>query len=548
MCLVLDAMAKKSFEPCRADVRKTRPPPGVHLQMKRVNRLTGVIAVAMLLAWAFAQSVSATAAPYDVAGRNCANDVQKLQYIGVISGYTDGSFKPDNPIRRCEMAKIIALCKNLSLRSSQLAGPTRFPDVAADHWASGFINAAVETAIIQGYTDGYFRPDNNVTYAEVITMLVRAVGWAPVGGVWPDNYLAVAAAKGITEGVAFQAGKAATRGDVAILASRAVFGVTQPSGITLGSAYGVGQQMEVHFIDVGQGTAVLVVTPARNALLVDAGPIEKASSLVAYIKSLNITDIDAFVMSSAYSDNLGGMSAVLDNFTVKSFYDPGYAYSGSEYQEVKNKLPVYNVHYHTIRCGTQVEVDPWIGVVAANPGVSGGDITASSVVLKVTMGEVDFLLAGDADATAQGHVMVQSFVQPTADVLLVPSHGSATAVVPEFLSMVDPSVAIVSVGAKNAFGWPAVSTLYQLANYGADFYRTDLHGTVTITTNGKTYSVKTNPPVPDVPFTGFYGDTNTRVFHLPTCSYLPASQFRVKFDTRTQAIQAGYVPCGDCEP
>lgn len=118
-------------------------------------------------------SIAYSTTPSDVIGCACSRDVEKLQYIGVIAGYPDGTFKPANPIRRSEIAKIVVVCKKIADRAQELMGPTQFPDVAADHWARGFINAAVETEIIKGYTDGEFKPDRDVTYAEALTMLVR---------------------------------------------------------------------------------------------------------------------------------------------------------------------------------------------------------------------------------------------------------------------------------------------------------------------------------------------------------------------------------------
>ncbi len=517
--------------------------------MKCVSRCFSAALLAVLFTvLMLAQPVLAAGVPFDVEGRPCAEDVEKLQYIGVLGGYPDGTYLPDNPIRRSEMAKIIAMCKHLEQRSRQLMGPTRFPDVAADHWASGLINAAVETGIIQGYTDGQFKPDRNVTYAEVVAMLVRAVGREPASGTWPDKYLAAAGALGITGGLDFRPGDNASRGDVAILASRAMFEVVQPSGTTLGQAYGVSGQMTVHYVDVGDGDAALIVTPAGNAVLIDAGPLDKAANLVAYINALGIQEVDAVVMSHAYGDHIGGMGGILANFEVGAFYDPGYAHSGNDYTELKKQLANFSIDVRPIRCSTRIEVDPWVELIAANPGPSGGDILSNCVVLKATYESVDFLFAGDASTSAQGFVLVQSVVQPTAQILKVPGHAAAGAVLPEFLSIVDPSVAIVSVGRDDKFGRPAVETLRQLAASGAQFYRTDMDGTVTVTTDGTAFSVQTQPPVPLQPPTGFIGDQNQKVYHLPECRYLPAAPYRVKFATEQLATEAGYSPCADCQP
>jgi hypothetical protein len=100
------------------------------------------------------------------------------------------------------------------------AGPTRFPDVTADHWASGYINVAVDVGIIVGYPDGTFLPENQVTFAEAIKMIVAGLGYTPkaeaLGG-YPGGYIAVAAEEEITEGVNVVGGLAANRGAIAMM-------------------------------------------------------------------------------------------------------------------------------------------------------------------------------------------------------------------------------------------------------------------------------------------------------------------------------------------
>jgi len=105
------------------------------------------------------------------------------------------------------------------------AGTTKFADVPADHWATGFINVAVDLGIINGYPDGTFAPENSVTYAEAIKMIVAALGYTPkaeaMGG-YPGGYLAVAAEKEISDGVTVVGALAANRGDIALMIDNAL--------------------------------------------------------------------------------------------------------------------------------------------------------------------------------------------------------------------------------------------------------------------------------------------------------------------------------------
>lgn len=516
--------------------------------MRRTIGLALIIAVLFSM-WGAAGAWGYAVAP-DVYGRACARDVAKLQYVGVIGGYPDGTFRPDSLIRRSEIAKIIVACKGLTARAEELTGTAPFPDVGREHWASGFVSAAVETGIIQGYTDGLFRPDNNVTYAEALTMIIRAVGRAPLTGVWPDNYVAIAVSLGLTEGLTFWPGVAAPRGDVAMLTSRAVFGVTVPAtGKTLGQGLGVSATAQVHFIDVGEGDAALVVTQAGNAILIDGGPSEGVTALINHLRSTGITSLNAVVVSHAYTAHIAGISAALAEFDTGMVYDPGYPYPSNEYQSLLTYIGQRNIPYQVLRAASPIVIDPWVDVAVLHPrSPLGPDIQDNSAVLKVTFGEVSFLFAGDIGAAGEAAVLTQSVTSPRATVLKVPDHGSANRCSDAFLQAVAPEMTVISTGLRNPFANPAVSTLKRITEAGATFYRTDLDGTVVVTTDGQTYSVATNPVPPVEPPTGFVGDMNTKHLHTHECRYLPAMQYRVPFATVDQALAAGYFLCPYCWP
>ncbi|MGE5328190.1 MAG: S-layer homology domain-containing protein [Deltaproteobacteria bacterium] len=160
------------------------------------------------------------ATPTDVAGTDYEAAVGNLVSLGVISGYEDGTYKPEQNITRAEFAKIV--CSMLRLQPAGTV--SKFKDVKADNWAVGYINAAAGKGLISGYPDKTFKPEANITYAEAITILVRALGMGEYvdlqkGGTWPGNYLAAGSMAGITNDVAgFSATNTAVRGTIAQLA------------------------------------------------------------------------------------------------------------------------------------------------------------------------------------------------------------------------------------------------------------------------------------------------------------------------------------------
>ena len=180
--------------------------------------------LALLVAFVmvFALMTPALAAtPEDVIGTPYENSVGKLNALGVLAGYPDGSFKPEQNITRAEFAKIAVYTLGLQNAADLAKGSTSFKDVKADHWASGYINIAAERKLIQGYPDKTFKPSSNVSNAEALTILVRAIGMGPVvegKGTWPSNYLAKASEVGLTKDVSSVDGKtAAIRGNISIM-------------------------------------------------------------------------------------------------------------------------------------------------------------------------------------------------------------------------------------------------------------------------------------------------------------------------------------------
>jgi hypothetical protein len=154
----------------------------------------------------------------DINDEDVAKAVGRLSALKILDGYPDGTFKPDNTITRAEFAKIMVTALGVGTAADYAKGTTKFTDVPATHWASGYINVASDMGIIKGRGNGIFDPGAQVTYAEAITMIVRALGYEPkalaLGG-YPGGYLAIAAEKDITDGINVVNSLAASRGDVA---------------------------------------------------------------------------------------------------------------------------------------------------------------------------------------------------------------------------------------------------------------------------------------------------------------------------------------------
>lgn len=150
--------------------------------------------------------------------------IAKLSILNVIEGYPDGTFKPGNTITRAEFAKIAIVLGGLEKSADVLKDSvTKFKDVAAGQWYTGWINLAESQGYVKGFPDGTFRPNAQITYAEVVTVLLRVLGYNDnLPGPWPVDYIAKAGALEITEDVVFTANTNATRVDVVVMADAAL--------------------------------------------------------------------------------------------------------------------------------------------------------------------------------------------------------------------------------------------------------------------------------------------------------------------------------------
>lgn len=154
----------------------------------------------------------------DIEDTNCEQAVEALAGLGVMKGYSDGSFKPDANVTRAEFSAMMIRILGFDEETLEKTD-SMFEDVGADHWASGIINALVATGAVSGYDDRHFGPDDNVTLEQALKVIVEVLGYGPIAkskGGYPGGYIAVANDMGLlakTSGASFT--EAATRGVVA---------------------------------------------------------------------------------------------------------------------------------------------------------------------------------------------------------------------------------------------------------------------------------------------------------------------------------------------
>jgi competence protein ComEC len=266
-----------------------------------------------------------------------------------------------------------------------------------------------------------------------------------------------------------------------------------PSLMALGPA-ARSEGLALHLLDVGQGDAVAVRTPAGRWIVVDAGPAgptgDAGSRVVGpYLARQGMRRIEVFVLSHAHRDHVGGGASLVRRFPVGLALDPGEPFAESGYDAWLEALAVRGSRWRVARTGDRWELDGVTFRVVHPPTTwshRGHDLNEDSIVLEVRYGAFRALLTGDAGFPAESALAVAGG-GPVA-LLKVGHHGSRGSTAAAFLTAMAPQAAVISVG-RNGYGHPAPATLERLAAARVPVWRTDHDGTVLVTTDGMTFSV-----------------------------------------------------------
>lgn len=246
--------------------------------------------------------------------------------------------------------------------------------------------------------------------------------------------------------------------------------------------------VEIAFIDVGQGDAAAIRTPAGRWILVDAGERDEGwdageRRVLPYLRARGVKRIEALVLTHPHADHVGGAAAVMRGMDVERVIEPGLPLGSPVYLETLRAAEERGVDWAAARQDRLLQVDGvellflWPTVDVLDAPADPNDISA---VIHVRYAGFSALLTGDAPAWVEERLVARYGAELRADVLKAGHHGSRTASSGAFLDAVDPGLVVISAGVRNDYGHPHREVLARLAARGLDVARTDEDGTVRV--------------------------------------------------------------------
>lgn len=254
---------------------------------------------------------------------------------------------------------------------------------------------------------------------------------------------------------------------------------------------GLSSDTRVHFIDVGQGLSVLAESDGRF-LLYDGGDRKASALVVSYLKEQGVETLDYVIASHYDADHLNGVVGALNTFQVSQVLAPDYETDTKVFQSFQSAIKEKNIPLSHPSPGDSFTFGDASFTVLAPQNKSYQSANDYSVAIRLTVGDVSFLITGDAEVESEAE-MVQSGLPLESTVYAVGHHGSASSSSWDLLQKSVPEYAVISCGTGNSYGHPHVETMEKLEAMEIPVFRTDRQGTITVSTDGTSLSWSAEP-------------------------------------------------------
>lgn len=263
-------------------------------------------------------------------------------------------------------------------------------------------------------------------------------------------------------------------------------------------------ELHIHMIDCGQGDAFLFECNGLYGLidsgpkrLIDSGPNKGKNAVVEYLKSQNIDELQFVVGTHHHEDHMGAMYMILEEFDTEIVYIPDLGdreVKTQWYKRFNNQVETKEINVVNPKTGDEFYLDEakFKVVCQLTPEEAGSDFNNYSTVIKVSFGEMDILMTGDAENRVE-KAMLKSDEDLQCEVLKLGHHGSDTSSSSAFLEAVNPTYALISCGVGNSYHHPCIETIEKMEASDIEVYRTDELGNVVLSVTDSSISFNTSP-------------------------------------------------------
>lgn len=252
-----------------------------------------------------------------------------------------------------------------------------------------------------------------------------------------------------------------------------------------------GEEMALHFIDVGQGDSALLQTP-KGSVLIDCGEKEYGESVVSYLEKQGVDELEYFIITHPDSDHMGCAAYVLENVKVKNFIINGKEKSAVFFENALDVIESKGINSEIAGDG-DVFIVGNLRLEILGPcvdDVNELDSNDSSLIILATYGSKSFLFTGDAEKEGEKLLLDNHGADIDCDIFSAGHHGAKTSNSLELLEAASPEYVVVSCGKGNSYGHPTSFALNNFAKVGATVLRTDELGDIVFITDGATITVK----------------------------------------------------------
>lgn len=256
--------------------------------------------------------------------------------------------------------------------------------------------------------------------------------------------------------------------------------------------------LRVTFLDVGQGDAAVVQFPGSHVMVIDGGgfaseDFDSGEAILApFLWSQKIGRVHTLVMSHPQLDHYGGLAFLVERFAVQEFWWNGERATSPRFAHLEALLRQQKVTMRQVCRETPTTTISGVRIQVLHPPCQPSrlDTNNASVVLRLSYDTVDVLFTGDIETLAE-QLLLSAALPLTSEIVKVPHHGSRTSSTRAFVEAISPQVAVMSLGAHNRFRFPAPEVVQRYERQGSRVLRTDLAGTIFLSSDGQSYQITT---------------------------------------------------------